>query len=247
MPKVLVVDDEPQTVTTIEQSLSRAGHEVIVARGLEELVSCLAQRSPDLLLLGPRLVEAEGVEVVRRLRSCSDVAIVLVFRGDDHRARVRMLDAGADDVVAASFPTEELRARVGAVLRRAGQRPVREARGHHVLVDDLHVDLATRQVTRGGARVRLTPLQWRLLEVLVRNPGRVLPHRTIISSVWGEKHGDEVRASLRAHLVALREKLGDDAAEQRLIATEPGVGYRWVGSVSESTREATRGSASEDW
>jgi two-component system, OmpR family, KDP operon response regulator KdpE len=240
--KVLAVDDEPQILTALGRGLTRVGHEVLISRSGEDALAAAAASSPDIILLDLKLPDLDGIEVVRRLRSWTTVPIVLLSGSGSERARVLALDAGADDFVDKPFSMEELRARVGAVLRRAvpalhgsGPGPVTDglgaADGHGTLeLVDLRIDLVDRRVQVRGDDVRLTPLQWRLLETLVTNPGKLLTYRTIISHVWDDKHGDESRDSLRVHLRALRKKLGDDASSPRYIATEPGVGYRWVGS-----------------
>jgi two-component system, OmpR family, KDP operon response regulator KdpE len=228
--KVLAVDDEPQILTALGRGLSRAGHEVIVARTGEDGLTAAAAASPDLVLLDLRLPDLDGIEVVRRLRTWTSVPIVLLSGSGSERARVLALDAGADDFVDKPFSMEELRARVAAILRRVPVGAGAPGRnGHAVDLDELHVDLAARQVRVDGSPVRLTPIQWRLLEVLAAHPHKLLTYRTIISAVWDERHGDEARDSLRVHLKALRKKLGDDANQPRYIETEPGVGCRWVG------------------
>ena len=227
MAKVLAVDDEPQILTALSRGLTRVGHAVVVARCGEDGLAAAAANTPDVVLLDLRLPDLDGIEIVRRLRTWSRVPIVLLSGEGSERARIAALDAGADDFVDKPFSMEELRARVGAVLRRsqpARAEPVEQAR---VVVDELEIDLAIRRVTRAGQDIRLTPTQWRLLEVLVTNAGKVLTYRDIISAVWDERHGDEARDSLRVHLRGLRQRLGDDASDPRYIVTEPGVGCRW--------------------
>jgi two-component system, OmpR family, KDP operon response regulator KdpE len=240
--RVLAVDDEPQILTALGRSLSRVGHEVLVARTGEEAIAAAAAASPDVILLDLKLPDLDGIEVIRRLRAWSAVPIVLLSGTGSERARVLALDAGADDFVDKPFSMEELRARLGAVLRRtmvvaapnghgAGAPSLTSPAGT-VELDGLRIDLVDRRVQVGGDDVRLTPLQWRLLETLVASPGKLLTYRTIISQVWDDQHGDEARDSLRVHLRALRQKLRDDASNPRFIVTEPGVGYRWVGGPS---------------
>jgi two-component system, OmpR family, KDP operon response regulator KdpE len=240
--RVLAVDDEPQILAALRRGLGRVGHEVLAARNGEDGLAGVVSSAPDVVLLDLKLPDLDGIEVVRRLRSWTAVPIVLLSGVGSERARVLALDAGADDFVDKPFSMEELRARVDAVLRRATPATVGDGRGpapegwtppdgHRPLeLGDLRIDLADRRVQVAGDDVRLTPLQWRLLETLVSNPGKLLTYRTIIAQMWDEKHGDEARDSLRVHLRALRRKLGDDASHPRYIATEPGVGYRWVGS-----------------
>jgi two-component system KDP operon response regulator KdpE len=228
--KLLAVDDEPQMLTALGRGLTRAGHEVIVARSGEDGLAAAATSDPDLVLLDLRLPDLDGIEVVKRLRSWSPVPIVLLSGAGSERARVVALDAGADDFVDKPFSMEELRARVGALLRRAAATAgAPSADGHTVDLGALRIDRAARRVQVEGAEVRLTPLQWRLLDTLLGHPQKLLTYRSIISAVWDEHHGDEARASLRVHLKALRRKLGDDANAPRYIETEPGVGYRWIG------------------
>lgn len=245
MAKVLAVDDEPQILTALSRGLTRVGHEVIVCRNAEDGLAAAASASPDVILLDMRLPDLDGIEVVRRLRTWSAVPILLLSGEGTEKARVAALDAGADDFVDKPFSMEELRARVGAALRRRGSSPHANGDGNgrspvdggaapdsQVVCGALTIDLAERRVTVEGETVRLTPTQWRLLEALVAHPGKLLTYRQVIATVWSEQHGDESRDSLRVHLRSLRSKLADDAAAPRYIATEPGVGYRWIGNVA---------------
>jgi len=143
---------------------------------------------------------------------------------------VAALDAGADDFIDKPFSMEELRARLGAALRRSAAVAAKTAGSDdgRVQCGELVVDLTARELRRDGEPVRLTPTQWRLLEALVRHPGKLQTYSTIIQQVWDERHGDESRDALRVHLRQLRAKLGDDASDPRFIATEAGVGYRWI-------------------
>lgn len=226
---ILVVDDEAQILTALGRGLSRVGHEVGVARTAEDGLSMAATRAPDLVLLDLNLPDLNGIEVVKRLRSWTNIPILLLSGHGTERARVAALDAGADDFIDKPFSMDELRARVNAALRRSsgsnGRMPDQPVLEH----GQLRIDLTARQVLVSGEHVRLTPIQWRLLELLVTHEGRLLTYQQIIAKVWSDQHGDEARDSLRAHLRTLRRKLGDDASAPRYIATELGVGYRWVG------------------
>ena len=226
--RLLAIDDEAQILTALARSLKRVGHEVTVARSAEEGLSASAASAPDLVLLDLRLPDLDGIEVVKRLRTWSDVPILLLSGEGTDRARVAALDAGADDFIDKPFSMEELRARVGAALRRT-------TNGHSeddaaVVAGEVRIDLALRELRIGAEPVRLTPTEWRLLESLCSRPGRLLTYDQIIEQVWSARHGDESRDSLRVHLRSLRRKLGDDANHPRFIRTEPGVGYRWVAS-----------------
>jgi len=226
---ILVVDDEPQILTALGRGLTRVGHDVAAARTAEDGLAMAATRSPDLVLLDLQLPDLDGIEVVKRLRSWTDVPVLLLSGNGTERARVAALDAGADDFIDKPFSMDELRARVGAALRRNGAgaktAPVLES-------GDLSLDLAGRRVQVDGQVVKLTPIQWRLLEALVAYPGRLLTYRQIIHEVWSQQHGDEARDSLRAHMRTLRRKLGDDASAPRYVETELGVGYRWIGEFT---------------
>jgi two-component system, OmpR family, KDP operon response regulator KdpE len=227
MAKVLAVDDEPQILTALGRGLGRVGYDVVVARNGRDGLAAAAAGSPQLVLLDLRLPDLDGLEVVRRLRSWSEVPIVLLSGEGSERARIAALDAGADDFVDKPFSMDELRARVGAVLRRTSHTPTAPT-GPELEQDGLSIDLSARSIARDGRDVRLTPTQWKLLEVLVTHPGKLLTYRDIITAVWDERHGEEARDSLRVHLRGLRKQLGDDATAPRYIATEPGVGCRWL-------------------
>lgn len=233
MAKIVAIDDEPQILTALSRGLRRVGHEVVVARNGHDGLTAAAAAAPDLVLLDLHLPDLDGIQVVRRLRDWSQVPIVLLSGQGNERARVAALDAGADGFVDKPFSMEELRARVDALLRRAanptpsGGVPVIPAAV--IERDAVTIDLAGRDLTVDGDRVRLTPTEWKLLAVLAAAPGRVLTYRQVITGVWDERHGEESRASLRAHLRSLRAKLGDEASEPRFVATETGVGYRWIG------------------
>ena len=232
--KVLVVDDEPQILTALSRGLQRVGHEVIVARNGEDGLAAAAAARPDLVLLDLKLPDLDGIEVVRRLRTWTTVPIVLLSGQGSERARVAALDAGADDFVDKPFSMEELRARVGAMLRRAATSEPASSQpsadgGDRIVRDGVTIELAARRVTVDGREVRLTPTEWRLLSTLASNPDRIQTYRQVITSVWDETYGEEARQSLRVHLRTLRAKLGDDASAPRFVATEPGVGYRWIG------------------
>jgi two-component system, OmpR family, KDP operon response regulator KdpE len=227
---ILVVDDEAQILTALGRGLSRVGHEVGVARTAEDGLAMAASRSPDLVLLDLKLPDLDGIEVVKRLRSWTEIPILLLSGNGTERARVAALDAGADDFIDKPFSMDELRARVNAALRRSNGTSNGRSSEHPVVQHgELRIDLSGRQVEVEGSPIKLTPIQWRLLEVLVTHEGRLLTYQQIISEVWSSQHGDEARDSLRAHLRTLRRKLKDDASDPRYIATELGVGYRWVG------------------
>jgi two-component system, OmpR family, KDP operon response regulator KdpE len=229
--KVLAVDDEAQILMALARALPQFGHEVIVARNARDGLAAAAAATPEVVLLDLRLPDLDGIEVVRRLRSWSGVPVILLSGDGSDRVRSAALDAGADDFVDKPFSMDVLRARIAAVLRRAGGSngdPRPAGRDSRQIFGDLTIDLCDRSIAVAGIAVRLSPTQWRLLETLVTHPGRVLTYPMIIAAVWTEQHGNEAREALRVHLRSLRRRLGDDASKPRYIATEPGVGYRWI-------------------
>jgi len=218
--RVLVVDDEPPIVRMVAANLRMRGYEVLTAATGEAALASLDAHQPDLVVLDLGLPGIDGLEVLRRLRSWSSVPVVVLTALDDEREKVTALDAGADDYVTKPFGIQELLARVRAALRRAGG-PERE---RVVEAGDVRIDLAGQTVTRAGELIHLTRLEYRLLEALAVNAGRICTHRHLLERVWGPGYGDASQY-LRVYVANLRRKL-DDPAAPRLILTEPGMGYR---------------------
>ncbi len=228
MTRVLVVDDEPQIRRALRTSLEAHGYEVATAGTGEEGVLAAAETAPELVLLDLGLPDLDGTEVIERVRSFSDVPVIVLSVRDRQADKVAALDAGADDYVTKPFGVEELLARLRAALRRTqGEEP-----GAAVLdFGALRVDLSRRLVTLGGERVHLTKTEYALLEAMVTNPGKLLTHQWLLRRVWGVGYAEESHY-LRVYVRALRKKLGDAAAAPALILTEPGVGYRWIAESS---------------
>jgi two-component system, OmpR family, KDP operon response regulator KdpE len=228
MTKVLVVDDEPQIRRALRTSLQAHGYTVETAGVGEQAVVSAAESSPDLVFLDLGLPDLDGTDVIRRIRSFSEVPIIVLSVRDRQADKVAALDAGADDYVAKPFGMEEVLARLRAQLRRAQT----EEAGPAVLrFGDLEVDLPRRLVTLAGGPVHLTKTEYALLEAFVTNPGKLLTHQWLLGTVWGRGYGEESQY-LRVYVRALRRKLGDQAAAPALILTEPGVGYRWIAERS---------------
>ncbi len=222
-PRVLVCDDEPQIVRALKVVLREAGFEVVVAENGEEALDRAAVEPPDAAIIDLILPDIDGIEVCRRLREWSSAPIILLSAVGDEEEKVRALEAGADDYVTKPFGPRELVARVQAALRRAAP----EAEEGAVTVDGLEVDFAARIVRREGDEVHLTPIEFDLLKVLVRNRGRLMTHRSLLTEVWGPGYADDT-AVLRTHIANLRRKIEPEGA-RRYVRTDPGVGYRFAG------------------
>jgi two-component system KDP operon response regulator KdpE len=219
--RVLVVDDEPQIVRALTVILRAAGYEVEAAGTQAGALAALTARPPDAMLLDLVLPDGSGVEVSRSLREWSGLPVVVLSAVGDEREKVRALDAGADDYVTKPFNTEELLARLRAVLRRSA-----DAAGEPVVrVGELAIDLADRRVTRGETEIHLTPREFDLLRVLARYRGRLVTHRQLLQEVWGPAYGTETHY-LRVHVAHMRAKLEPDPQRPSYLITEPGVGYR---------------------
>jgi two-component system KDP operon response regulator KdpE len=220
--RVLVVDDEPQILRALRTSLEARDYKVIVADHGEDAVGVAATTDIDLVILDLGLPDMEGVEVAKRIRAFSEVPIIVLTVREELSSKVAALDAGVDDYVTKPFAMEELLARMRAALRRAGQEQTQPILNY----GDIEVDLARHLVTRTGRAVHLTPTEYRLLEVMATNPGKLLTHRWLLSKVWGVGYGEESQY-LRVFVGQLRKKLEDDPSNPRWVLTEPGVGYRW--------------------
>ena len=222
-PRVLVVDDEPQIVRALKVVLREAGFEAVPASTAAEALDQAAVRPPEAAIVDLVLPDGDGVEVTRRLREWSDMPILVLSAMGDEDQKVRALEAGADDYITKPFGARELVARLQAALRRAAPSEEQPS----VLVEGLEVDLAARVVRRDGEPVHLTPIEFDLLRVLVRNRGRLMTHRKLLAEVWGPEYVDDIQ-TLRTHIARLRAKIEPDGdAGPRYIVTDSGVGYRF--------------------
>jgi two-component system, OmpR family, KDP operon response regulator KdpE len=228
---VLVVDDEPPIVRAVAANLRARGFEVLTASTGETALASVETHRPDCIVLDLALPGIDGLEVLRRLRTWTQVPVVVLSAGDSERDKVTALDLGADDYVTKPFGVGELMARIRVALRHA--RPAGAERPQVVHAGEVAIDLDAKLVTRAGAPVRLTPTEYRLLETLVANAGRLCTHRFLLERVWGPGYGDESQY-LRVYMANLRKKLDDPAAPQ-LLLTEPGMGYRFMVPEPDST------------
>jgi two-component system, OmpR family, KDP operon response regulator KdpE len=226
-PRVLVVDDEPQIVRALKVVLREAGFEAVPAETGSEALDLAAVRPPDAAIVDLVLPDLDGIALTRTLREWSEMPILVLSAVGEEEQKVRALEAGADDYITKPFGARELVARLNAALRRAA-RGEEEPR---IVVDGLEIDLAARVVRRDGEPVHLTPIEFDLLRVLVRNRGRLMTHRKLLAEVWGAEYVDDIQP-LRTHIARLRAKIEPDddnagAGGPRLIVTDPGVGYRF--------------------
>ena len=218
--RVLVVDDEPQILRALKIILRDAGFEVLQAGTVEEALDAAALQPPAAAIVDLVLPDGDGIDVTRSLREWSSIPILVLSAVGEEDAKVRALEAGADDYVTKPFGPRELVARLQASLRRAG-RPADEPA---IRADGLEIDLAARVVRVDGEEVHLTPIEFDLLRSLARNRGRLLTHRALLVEVWGPEYASDT-AVLRTHIANLRRKIGGGH-----IRTDPGVGYRFTES-----------------
>jgi two-component system KDP operon response regulator KdpE len=221
--RVLVVDDAPQIRRTLAINLRARGYQVDLAATGEEALKAAADQQPDVVVLDLGLPGIDGLQVIHGLRGWTQVPIIVLSVREREADKVAALDAGADDYVTKPFGINELLARLRAAVRRA--TPTDE-QVSIVQTPDFRVDLAAKQVIRDGREVRLTPTEWQLVELLVRNPGRLVSQRQLLHEVWGPKYREETNY-LRVFIAQLRRKLEPDPAHPRYFITEPGMGYRF--------------------
>jgi len=221
--RILIADDDPQIVRALRITLTARGYDVVTAADGAEALRHAIDTHPDLIVIDLGMPGLTGIEVIEAVRGWSQVPILVVSGRTDSLDKVDALDAGADDYVTKPFAADELLARIRALSRRiptSVDEPV-------VSFGGVVVDLAARTVTRDGAGVRLTPTEWRLLEVLVRNPDRLQTRETLLTEVWGPQYTTDT-GYLRLYISQLRKKLEDAPANPVHLVTESGLGYRFV-------------------
>jgi two-component system KDP operon response regulator KdpE len=219
-PRVLACDDEPQILRALKVILRDAGYEAVPAESGEEALDLASVKPPAAAIVDLMLPDIDGIEVTKRLREWSEMPIIVLSAVGEEEAKVRALAAGADDYVTKPFGPPELIARLQAALRRAPggeEEPTVE-------IGELSIDLAAHAVSRGGEEIHLTPTEFQVLRALVRNRGRLMTHRALLTEVWGPAWGNDT-ATLRTHVANLRRKI-EPGDGQALIRTDPGVGYR---------------------
>lgn len=224
-PRILVIDDEPQIHRFLQPALEAAGYEPVRADTAAEGLKEIARKAPDAVVLDLGLPDFDGKEALTRARAFYDGPIIVLSARDKETEKIDTLDLGADDYVEKPFGVGELLARLRVALRhrlrQKGADPI-------VTAGELTIDLIKRLVTRAGVALRLSPKEYELLAQLVEGGGKVCTHRQLLTAVWGPAHVEDVQY-LRVIVAQLRQKVEPDPAAPALIATEPGVGYRWLG------------------
>ncbi|MGN6197704.1 response regulator [Humibacter sp.] len=221
--KIVVADDDRQILGALRIILSARGYDVAIAADGKQALDRVIDDHPDLVVLDLGMPGLDGLAVIEAIRGWSTVPILVISGRTDSAEKVEALDRGADDYVTKPFATDELLARIRALVRRmpAGDEEPR------VEFADVVVDLAGRRVIRNGHPVRLTPTEWQILALLVRNPDRLVTREAILTEVWGPHHTSD-SGYLRLYLAQLRKKLEPEPSRPRFLITEAGMGYRFV-------------------
>jgi len=224
-PVAVLIEDERQIRRFVRAALESEGWAVHESETMKQGLIEAATRKPDLVVVDLGLPDGDGVDLIRDLRTWSGVPVIVLSARADESDKVDALDAGADDYLTKPFGIAELLARVRATVRRRAQPAGSES--PHFAFGDVEVDLVARSVTRRGESVHLTPIEYRLLALLIANAGRVLTHRQILRDVWGPSHVESPHY-VRVFMGHLREKLENDPAQPQHLITETAVGYRLV-------------------
>jgi len=223
MTRVLVIDDEPSILRALRINLTARNYDVFTASDGTSGLAAVSRERPDAVILDLGLPDMDGTQVIHGVRGWTTTPIIVLSVWGAEHQKVAALDAGADDYVTKPFGMDELLARLRAAVRRAAPAAPDEP---VVTTPDFTVDLAAKRVIRDGADVRLTPTEWQLLEILVRNRGRLVTQKQLLQDVWGPSYGSESNY-LRVYVAQLRRKLEAEPSHPRYLLTEPGMGYRF--------------------
>ncbi|MET0820209.1 MAG: response regulator transcription factor [Aeromicrobium sp.] len=223
MTFVLAVDDDPAILRTLSINLRARGYDVETAGDGRSALQVVDERMPDAVILDLGLPDLDGVAVLKRLRTFTQVPVVVLSARHESDDKVEALDEGADDYVTKPFDMEELLARVRSAIRRAGTGETSLV----LVAGDVRLDVTERQATRAGDEVRLTPTEWHIVEVLARRQGRLVRQAELLHEVWGPAYDRETNY-LRVYLAQIRRKLESDPSRPTMFITDPGIGYRLV-------------------
>ena len=224
MTHILVIDDDPQLLRALRIALTARGYDVVTAVDGATGLAAAQRTAPDVAIVDLGLPDMDGVSIVHALRGWTTTPVIILSARLTEQSKINALDAGADDYVTKPFAMGELLARVRAALRRTlptDQTP-------RIITAAFTIDLAAKRIqSNDGGEIRLTPTEWHLLEILVRNPDRLITHRYLLQEVWGPRYEKEANY-LRVHMANLRRKLEPDPSRPRYLRTDPGLGYRFV-------------------
>jgi two-component system, OmpR family, KDP operon response regulator KdpE len=221
---ILLIEDESQMRRFLRVTLQGHGYKLYEAVSGEQGIVEATTRNPDVVLLDLGLPDMDGIEVTKRFRSWSEVPIIVISAREQEEDKVRALDAGADDYLTKPFGANELLARIRVALRHVALKQSGQKEPLFIL-DELKVDLGKRQVFLEDREIHLTPIEYRLLIVLIRNAGKVVTHTQLLKQVWGPVYSDQTQY-LRVYMTSLRRKLETNPARPKFLINEPGVGYR---------------------
>jgi two-component system KDP operon response regulator KdpE len=221
---LLLIEDEPQMRRFLRVTLQNHGYRLIEAPSGKEGLMQATTRNPDVVLLDLGLPDMDGLEVTKRFREWTDVPIIVISAREQEEDKIKALDAGADDYLTKPFGAGELLARIRVALRHKALQQTGQKEPVFVL-DDLRVDLAAKQVFLKDEEIHLTPIEYRILAVLIKNAGKVITHTQLLKEVWGPVYTDQTQY-LRVYMAQLRRKLETDPARPKFLINEPGVGYR---------------------
>ncbi len=221
---ILIVEDDKYIIHFLSVSLKEEDYAFQVARSVKEAVSLFYANRPDLVILDLGLPDGDGMDVIRSIREIAAAPVIVVSARLEEEDKIRALDAGADDYVTKPFYMGELLARIRAALRKQENRPPEKPSSFKS--EDLFVDYENRRVEAGGKEIHLTPIEYRILLLLISNRGKVLTHHYILKEIWGCAEGVEP-GTLRVFMATLRRKIEENPSEPKHIITEVGVGYRF--------------------
>ena len=223
---ILIVEDDKYIINFISMSLKKENYRYYAAKSVEEAVSLFYANQPELIILDLGLPDGDGIEVIERVREKSQIPIIVVSARQEEQEKIRALDMGADDYVTKPFYMGELMARVRVAMRKHAQAPGNPVKDDLFICDYLKVDNEKRKVYIDGEEIHLTPIEFRILNLLIANRGKVLTHHYIMDEIWGGTDGVEP-GNLRVFMAGLRRKIEKEPAHPRFILTEVGVGYRF--------------------